>query len=89
MTVGEAAMGGRRTTEPYFALGGGVRGDLQLAPFASAVASIGLIVPVTQPRFILSDGTLIHQPQLGGSATLGVCLFPPRPVTKPGSANTQ
>jgi len=85
----EEEEGGRRADEPYVALGGGGRVEVELAPFLAAAASAGLIVALHQPRFLLSDGTLVHQPRVGGSGLLELRLNLSRRVTKPGTPDTQ
>ena len=88
MMADEAVTGGRRATELYVALGGGARGVLRLSPHVSLVAQAGVAVPLTQPRFVLSDGTLVHQPRLGGTASLELSLNWPG-VTKTDAPDTE
>ena len=63
-------------TELWAAVSAGLEAQLAILPWLSPFATLDMAFPLTRPRFLLDDGTLVHQPSVvalvGG---LGIRLF--------------
>lgn len=63
------------TEQLWFALGAGARLAIELAEVVSLFGEFEAVVPLTQPQFVLDDGTHVHDVGLGGRAAVGVQFF--------------
>jgi len=66
--------GGVSQTVPWVELQAGALAQTS-GPRWAAVLGGRLAVPLTQPEFVVSDGTLVHQPTVGVTVDLGVRFF--------------
>lgn len=63
-------------TELWSAVSAGLEGQLAVLPWLSPFATVGATFPLTRPRFILDDGTLVHQPSVVAFVgAVGIRLF--------------
>ena len=62
---------GRSVHETWVALGLGPQGSIVLAGPVSLLLEAELNLPLVMPTFVLSDGTEVHKPGIGGRFTLG------------------
>lgn len=60
-----------RIDELWLSLDAGALTTLNVLPFLKMTAALQLEVPLTYPHFVLTDGTHVHQVQVGGSCQLG------------------
>ena len=63
--------------EPWVSLGAGALGTVGLYPNLSLLGLIELDVPLTQPSFVLTDGSEVHTVSVGARAALGLRFFLP------------
>jgi len=48
---------------------------VRVFPWVSVMGQVEFEVPLTQPSFILDNGTLVHEVGLGGRAALGLKIY--------------
>lgn len=61
--------------EPWVSLGIGGLGLVRLVEYVSIFGEFELEFPLTRPNFVLSDGSVVHQVDLGVRAALGLRFF--------------
>lgn len=64
-----------RGSELWAALGVGVEAAFPLEDWLVPVTSVELSIPLTRPHFVLDDGTLVHQPEVGFRAEIGARIL--------------
>lgn len=63
-------------TELWSAVSAGLQGQLAILPWLAPFATLDATFPLTRPRFVLEDRTLLHQPSVVALAcALGIRLF--------------
>jgi len=63
-------------TELWSAVSAGLEAQIAVLPWLSPFATVDATFPLTRPRFLLDDGTLVHQPGVVALVgALGVRLF--------------
>lgn len=63
------------TEQLWFALGAGAVVTLEVAQLVSLFSEFEAVIPLTQPRFVLDDGTHVHDVGMGGRAAVGARIF--------------
>lgn len=63
------------TEQLWFALGAGAMATFDLAQVVSLYGEVEAVVPLTQPLFVLDDGTHVHDVGVGGRVAAGVRFF--------------
>ena len=67
--------GAELVREPWAALGAGVMGGLAVHSKVRVFSEFEVGLPLTRPRFVLSDGSEIHRVRYGVRAQLGARIF--------------
>jgi hypothetical protein len=63
-------------TELWSAVAAGLQGQVAVLPWLAPFATLDAAFPLTRPRFVLEDGTLVHQPSVVALAcAVGIRFF--------------